>query len=1092
VTVSAEAADDVGVVGVRFLVDGVAVGAEDAAAPYSVDWDTSSVVDGTHHVVAVARDAAGHSTTSELVNVTVYHLDTGAPTVSVTAPGAGATVGGALVSLAADASDNVGVVGVQFLVDGAAVGAEDTSAPYSITWDSRTVQDGSHTVAARARDAAGNVTTSSARPITVANVPTGAAAVGQWGPVMNWPLVAINVSLTKTGQVLMWDGGPDCIGSSSARLWDPATNTFTSVPNPDPFDDNDIFCSGMAMLPDGRLLVAGGHDCTERLLGTPATNIFDPVTRQWTRGPDMHYARWYPTVTALADGRVLVTSGSDVGNNTWIPIPEVYDPVTNAWTELRGASQMIPNYPYMFGLPDGRVLVAGSDEGIIPTRALNLATQTWDMIDPDPVDGGSAVQYAPGKILKAGSSYLADFGTWMSDPSANTAYVLDTTQASPAWRPTGSMANPRTHLDLTVLPDGSVLATGGDRHLGGNDASTAVFPAELWSPVTGTWTTLASMQTPREYHSTALLLPDGRVLVAGGGRNYVNVNAFLSAEIYSPPYLFRGARPTVSSAPETMAYGGSFFVGTPDASNIASVSLVRTGSVTHSIDMDQRYVPLSFTRAAGGLTVQAPADANLAPPGTYMLFIVDANGVPSVAPFTRLPAPYEDSIPPGAPSGLTASGALAAANLSWSPANDNLGVAKYNVYRGTASGFVPTSANLVGSTTGTLFTDAGLAAGTYYYVARAVDAAGNIGPASNEASAVAVGDTAAPSVVLTAPGAGASIAGVVTLSADASDNAAVAGVRFLVDGDAVGVEDVSAPYSIKWSTLSVPNGTHTITAVARDPSGNLATSAPVTVDVQNTSLPGLVAAWGFDEGSGDTVEDLSGQGHDGVISNAEWTTAGRFGGALSFNGEDSWVTVADAPDLHLAVGMTLEAWVRPTTIDGFESVVLKERGHSLSYALYAHDPDRRPFAPSGAINVGSGPDISANGTSQVQLGLWTHLAATYDGAALRIYVNGVLAGSQAAEGEIENTDDALRFGGNVVGEFFSGLIDEIRIYNRALTAHEIAMDSQTPISTGGGASPAAVAAPASAGAVVVPVGTFSEVRMAGRRRTWYEPSPQVF
>ena len=181
------------------------------------------------------------------------------------------------------------------------------------------------------------------------------------------------------------------------------------------------------------------------------------------------------------------------------------------------------------------------------------------MVDPTVLDAASAVQYLPGKIMKAGASYLsapADNGG--NTPSAATTYVLDMNQASPAWTQTASMANPRTHLNLTILPDDTVLATGGSTDIGGVNDAHAVYAAELWSPATQTWTTMASEQRPRLYHSTALLLPDGRVVVAGGGHNFYNSLAEPTAEIYSPPYLFKGARPTITSAPATLAYGVQF------------------------------------------------------------------------------------------------------------------------------------------------------------------------------------------------------------------------------------------------------------------------------------------------------------------------------------------------------------------------------------------------------------------------------------------------------------------------------------------------------------------------------------------------------
>ncbi len=571
--------------------------------------------------------------------VATIQVDTTPPVVALTSPTVGATVSG-IVSVSAAATDNVGVMGVQFFVDGSPAGPEATTFPFGASWDSTTTTSGQHTLFARARDSAGNTTDSSVITVNVDNS-NDPAVVGQWSDVMDWPLVAINMVQMNNGKILMWDGGGyPCIGCESVRVWDPATNTFTPVPIPDPDDLKDIFCAGQTVLADGRVLIVGGHECNlPDWLGQANAYIFDPETYQWTFLPTMEYRRWYPTATALPDGRALVIGGGDrdFTSGSYSRFPEVFDPQTNTWTTITSGNQTIPNYSFVFVLPDGNVLVAGADESPMATYTLDVATQTWSVVDPIVLDAYSAVMYAPGKVMKAGSSYVTgDQAAWFGVPSAATTYVLDMTQGSPTWQQSADMAYPRSHLNLTILPDGNVLATGGSSDKSGERDQYAVLPAEMWSPVTQTWTTMASMQTPRMYHSTALLMPDGRILSAGGGRDEPYPTNYLNAEIYSPPYLFQGARPTISAAPTTLAYGSNFVVQTPDAADIASVSLIRNGSVTHGVNMDQRFVPLTFTQTTGGLNVEAPADANLAPPGYYMLFIVNSDGVPSIAPFVQL------------------------------------------------------------------------------------------------------------------------------------------------------------------------------------------------------------------------------------------------------------------------------------------------------------------------------------------------------------------------------------------------------------------------------------------------------------------------
>jgi hypothetical protein len=289
----------------------------------------------------------------------------------------------------------------------------------------------------------------------------------------------------------------------------------------------------------------------------------------------------------------------------------------------------------MYLAPNGKVFTAGPQT---MTSYLDTSgTGAWTDIAAS-ANGhreyGSSVLYDEGKILIAGGS-PPDHVT----PTTASAETLDLGTASPAWTATDPMAYARRQHNATLLPDGTVLVTGGTSATGFNNSTGAVLAAELWDPETGAWRTLAGMQVPRLYHSTALLLPDGRVLSAGGGHPSDGEHGdpdHPDAEIYSPPYLFKGPRPSITSAPPAVPYGQPFFVGTPDAASIAGVVLIRLSSVTHSFNQEQRIVRPGFTVAAGGLEVTAPSDPNLCPPGYYLLFLLDGNGVPSIARIVRM------------------------------------------------------------------------------------------------------------------------------------------------------------------------------------------------------------------------------------------------------------------------------------------------------------------------------------------------------------------------------------------------------------------------------------------------------------------------
>lgn len=433
--------------------------------------------------------------------------------------------------------------------------------------------------------------------------------VGEWGPLVSTPAIATHAAVMGNGDVLFWRGEP---APAKSYVFDPETGVIEQRGA----TTNRTFCSGLATLADGRVIAVGGGPTN----GILDTYVFDPEQAEpWTRLSDMHQPRWYPTATTLGDGHVLATSGHIVPG-VQADIPEIYDVASDTWTQLASASlPAVGNYPFMFLLPNGRLFQAGHRRTSTQTRTLSLATKTWTDVAPSPTSFGTAVMFRPGRVLKTGGFESGLIG--------NRADWIDMNAASPAWVRTASMRNPRQEHNLVMLPDGNVLAVGG--RIASDTALEAIPAAEIWNPATEVWTQLACAAEPRMYHSTALLLPDGRVLAAGG-------DCYPSYQIYSPPYLFRGPRPTIDVAPASVEIATYFAVETPESATIQSVALLRPGATTHGWDMNQRYVPLSFVRGPGWLQVNAPATTNVAPPGDYMLYVVDANGIPSTAHMLRI------------------------------------------------------------------------------------------------------------------------------------------------------------------------------------------------------------------------------------------------------------------------------------------------------------------------------------------------------------------------------------------------------------------------------------------------------------------------
>jgi Domain of unknown function (DUF1929)/Glyoxal oxidase N-terminus len=432
---------------------------------------------------------------------------------------------------------------------------------------------------------------------------------GQWSDVMPWPIVAIHTMLLPTGKVLAINR------IQTPQIWDPATNQFTTVLAP-----ANLFCAGHALLPDGRVFIAGGHIDDGK--GLPNVTTFSPVTEQWTSFTPMQRGRWYPTTTVMGNGDVVIMAGRDQ-DSVPVTIPEVWS--NGTLRQLPGADREFPYYPRAFLTADGRVYVAGPANS---TRFLDISGNGSWSNGPTRLGGsreyGSAVMYDDGKILYAGGNR-----------TTNTAEIIDLNAGSPQWQWTNPMAFARRHLNLTVLPTGDVLATGGVGGTTFNDVTAGVHAAELWDPDTGTWTTLASSSVTRGYHATSLLLPDGRVLHAGSGEG-AGAPDQKNAQIFTPPYLLRGPRPEVTSAPDEVTYGATFRLDTPQAAGIVKVTFIRLGAATHAFDENQRFQRLTFSKDATGLTVTAPSSSNRAPPGHYMVFILNADDVPSLARIVRL------------------------------------------------------------------------------------------------------------------------------------------------------------------------------------------------------------------------------------------------------------------------------------------------------------------------------------------------------------------------------------------------------------------------------------------------------------------------
>ncbi len=489
-------------------------------------------------------------------------------------------------------------------------------------------------------------------------VAAGSSKLGAWSSGLglplsrsSWPLIPLHAVLLGDGRLLTYgtDGNGKQTGYFIYDIWDPHAGlnpeSHMTLPNT---TRTDIFCSAQIVLPqNGNVLIAGGDNWTGTSTtntGNNNSNIFYPGANTLGQdGTTMNRPRWYASTMTLPDGRTYIQGGTGGEDH-----PEVRDSA-GTFRLLDGAdtSSLYFFYPRNRVAPNGLVFGYSDLSMYYVDPNANGGNGSLTPAGTMPSDGPSGatscdVMYAPGRILRCGggsNTYAEKPGSGSPTQAKNAAAVIDINGAMPTYKKMPSMPLALHWASATVLADGDVVVTGGSaipNQLTGVNTS-----ALLWKADTGGWTRGAqsTADVARLYHSIALLLPDGTVLCGGGGAPGPQTN--LNVEIYYPPYLFTSSgvfapRPTITSTPGVVSYGENFGVGVETPATVRRVTFIKTSSVTHSCNFEQRFMDLSFTPTANGLTVQAPSSAALAPPGNYLLFVINNQGVPSVANIVQI------------------------------------------------------------------------------------------------------------------------------------------------------------------------------------------------------------------------------------------------------------------------------------------------------------------------------------------------------------------------------------------------------------------------------------------------------------------------
>ncbi|MFE7550343.1 radical copper oxidase GlxA [Streptomyces gardneri] len=378
---------------------------------------------------------------------------------------------------------------------------------------------------------------------------------------------------------------------------------------------------------------------------------FDPRAEKYIPVAPMKDARWYPTLVTLQDGKVLAVSGlNDVGD----VVPgdnEIYDPATKKW--IKGPFRYFPTYPSLFLTKGGKLLYTGSNAGYGPAEKgrepglwdleKNSFTKLGGLTDPDQLETSASLMLPPVQNQKV--MVLGGGGVGESAKSTARTSIVDLSEDSPDFTDGPALPQGTRYLSSVLLPDDTVFTSGGSEQYRGRSGSD-ILKAQFYDPRTNAFAEAAEPTVGRNYHSEALLLPDGRVATFGSDplfddKDNTKLGTFEQRiEVFTPPYLHRAGtdRPALGEGPRELDQNGRATFRTADAGRIVKARLMRPSAVTHTTDVEQRSVELGLTKGQDGktVTVDVPQDRTLVPPGWYMLFVTDANGIPSEAKWIQV------------------------------------------------------------------------------------------------------------------------------------------------------------------------------------------------------------------------------------------------------------------------------------------------------------------------------------------------------------------------------------------------------------------------------------------------------------------------